>query len=381
MTAPVCVDLFCGCGGLSTGLLDAGIDVRLGVDHDRPSLDTFDLNHGPRGSKSLYADVRNLTGQKLADDVGGAVDLLAGGPPCQPFSVAGKREALDDYRGDLIFEFVRLLSETQASAFIFENVPNLASVSNGEILSQLRREFERIGYSATARVLLAADYGVPQMRKRLIIVGSRDKGSIPFPPNPSHFAEVQGQLTYGQSYVTASDALDDLPDVLDREAESIANHEPTFHSEEMLAAFSGLAPGKREPKSRHDRLHPDRPGYTVRAGTGNFSPLRPVHHRYDRVLSVRECARLQSFADDFHWPDAQARLQQYRQVGNAVPPLLAKAVGEHVARFMNWTLEPERFATTGPPHYEKLTLAERIERRAKYMRGGASGARPVQLAS
>ncbi len=380
MSAPVCVDLFCGCGGLSTDLLDAGVDVRLGIDHDAPSVETFSLNHTARGSAALQTDVRTLRGEDLVAITGDDVDLLVGGPPCQPFSVAGKRHALADQRGDLIFEFVRLLGEIRPAAFIFENVPNLASVANGKVLADLLAAFDEIGYTAAGRVLLAADYGVPQMRRRLFIVGTRERGHVPFPPPPTHVPQVGGQLTYGTPYATASDVLDDLPDVSTASAEAIANHEPTFHSDEMLAAFATLLPGTREQKSRHDRLHPDRPGYTLRAGTGNFSPLRPVHHRYDRVLSVRECARLQSFSDDFQWPDQQARLQQYRQVGNAVPPLLARAVGQHVAAFMGWTLDPARFAVAGPPTYRKLTVAQRLERRAKYMRGGASGARPVQVA-
>lgn len=380
MTAPICVDLFCGCGGLSTGLLDAGIDVRLGVDYDAPSIATFDLNHRRRGSESLVTDVRDLTGDDLRRRVGGHVHLLVGGPPCQPFSVAGKRRALADRRGDLIFEFVRLLAETEADAYIFENVPNLASVSRGEVLNDLLATFEKTGYSATARVLLAADYGVPQMRKRLVIVGARGGRTIPMPPPPSH---APGDLLRAggmPAHVSARAALDDLPDVAEAAAVAVANHEPTFHSPEMLAAFATLLPGKREPKSRHDRLHPDKPGYTLRAGTGNFSPLRPVHYRHDRVLTVRECARLQSFADDFHWPDEQARLQQYRQVGNAVPPLLARAVGEHVAASMGWTLEPKRFAVQGPPPRRRLSLDERLARREKYMRGGASRARRDQAA-
>lgn len=373
MTAPVCVDLFCGCGGLSTGLLDAGIDVRVGVDHDAPSIATFDLNHAARGSASLQADVRTLTGARLVELAGAPVQLLVGGPPCQPFSVAGKRRALADRRGDLIFDFVRLLAETQAQAYIFENVPNLASVAKGEVLADLLAAFAEIGYSATPRVLRATEYGVAQMRKRLFIVGTRDRGKIQMPPTPTHAPEANGRLPF----VTARDVLDDLPDVLTAEAEAVANHEPTFHSEAMLAAFAEQAPGTREPKSRHDRLHPERPSYTLRAGTGNFSPLRPVHYGYDRVLTVRECARVQSFSDDFRWPDEQARLQQYRQVGNAVPPLLARAVGEHVAAFMGWTLDDSRCAVQGPPEYRRLTVTERLARRERFMRGGASGAQPT----
>jgi DNA (cytosine-5)-methyltransferase 1 len=381
VTPPACVDLFCGCGGLSTGLLDAGIAVRLGVDFDAPCIATFDLNHSARGSVSVNADIRELTGDRLAQLTGARVELLVGGPPCQPFSVAGQRRALADHRGDLIFEFVRLLAETEADAYIFENVPNLASVANGEVLDDLLASFDEIGYSATACVLAAADFGVPQMRKRLFVVGTRERGEISMPPCATH-APPDTLLAAAElrPYVTAREAIEDLPDVDEPGAELIANHEPTFHSETMLAAFAALSPGKRDPKSRHDRLHPDRLGYTLRAGTGNFSPLRPVHYAHDRVLSVRECARLQTFPDDFHWPDEQARLQQYRQVGNAVPPLLARAVGERVAAHMGWALDPGHFAVQGPPERTRLSLKERIARREKYMRGGASLARPVEAA-
>jgi DNA (cytosine-5)-methyltransferase 1 len=375
MSAPICADLFCGCGGLSTGLLDAGIDVRIGVDDDAPSIATFDLNHAARGSKGFQRDVREVTGAELTELASAPIQLLVGGPPCQPFSVAGKRRALADHRGDLIFEFVRILNETRADAYIFENVPNLASVAGGEVLDDLLAAFSEVGYSANVSPLLAADYGVAQTRKRLFVVGRRGTSEIAMPPAATHASEANGKLRH----IAAREVLDDLPDFGDPAAEMIANHEPTFHSEAMLAAFAQQAPGTREPKSRHDRLHADRPSYTLRAGTGNFSPLRPVHYEHDRVLSVRECARVQSFSDDFHWPDEQSRLQQYRQVGNAVPPLLARAVGEHVARCMGWPLDGSRFAVEGPPEYVRLTLAQRLERRAKYMRGGASGSSPVQM--
>lgn len=375
MSPPVCVDLFCGCGGLSTGILDAGIDVRVGVDSDAPSIATFDLNHAPRGSKALLADVRELSGTQLRELAGDSIDLLVGGPPCQPYSVAGKRQGLADGRGDLIFEFVRLLGETEAEAFVFENVPNLATFSNGVVLADLLAALGEAGYSATPRVLLAAEYGVPQMRKRLFIVGRKGERKIPMPPRATHAPEANGRLPY----VSASEALDDLPDVWDPKADEVPNHEPTLHTESMLAAFADLEPGTRDRKSRHDRLHPDRPGYTLRAGSGNFSPLRPVHHYYDRVLSVRECARLQAFPDNFVWSDEQARLQQYRQVGNAVPPLLATAVARHLARSLGWRLQPSRFASSGPPKRPQLSLEDRLRRRQRYMRGGASKAQAIEV--
>lgn len=377
MSSPVCVDLFCGCGGLSTGLLDAGIEVRIGVDCDAPSLRTFDANHAGRGTRSVLADVSVMTGDELAALAGAPVDLLVGGPPCQPFSVAGKREGLADVRGhgQLVFEFVRLLGETRSSAFVFENVPNLATVDKGAVLDELLAAFGEIGYTATARVLLAADYGVAQMRKRLFIVGTRARGKIPMPPAPTHAAGLT--ITGAPPHVTAREVLDDLPDVEDSDADRVPNHEPTFHGEDMVAALRSLLPGTREPRSRHDRLHPDRPGYTLRAGTGNFSPLRPIHYRYHRVLSVRECARIQSFGDEFLWPDDLARLQQYRQVGNAVPPLLARALGSHLASFMDWRTDPVRFRVKGPPPTTRLPLKERLDRRQRFMRGGASRAHGV----
>lgn len=143
----------------------------------------------------------------------------------------------------------------------------------------------------------------------------------------------------------------------------------------MVAAFERLPPGQRDPKSHHDRLHPERPSFTLRAGNGNFSPLRPIHYKYNRVISVRESARIQSFSDDFAWPDDMSRLQQYRQVGNAVPPLLAKALGEHLAKHLGLTLDPERF---GRPHgrtdrVSDASVDERIARRRNYIRGASVG--------
>ncbi|MGH3716680.1 MAG: DNA cytosine methyltransferase, partial [Micromonosporaceae bacterium] len=321
---PTVIDLFSGCGGLSTGLLDSGYQVPLGVDNDAPSLITYDYNHAYRGSRSLLADVSELRGSDLLLAAGvDRLDVLAGGPPCQPFSIAGKRRGLDDPRGKLIAEFLRLVRETTPEVVLFENVPAVATAHEGKVLYELETELQDMGYKIASGVLLAAAYGVPQNRRRLIVLAVRGVRRVPFPPTPTHGAEDGLAVT---RYRTSRDAIGDLLDVNAPEADLIPNHEPTNHTPKMLDAFMRLAPGRREPGSYHDRLHPDRPSYTLRAGSGNFSPLRPVHYEYHRVVTVRESARIQGFSDDFIWPDSLSRLQQYRQVGNAVPPPLAEAL-------------------------------------------------------
>lgn len=372
MSRPTVIELFCGCGGLSTGLLDAGYDVRLGVDNDAPSVVAYDHNHAYRGSKAMVADVGALSGTALMEAAQvDSIDLLAGGPPCQPFSVAGKRMGLDDPRGHLINEFVRLADEIRPRVVLFENVPALQTSHNGDVIKATKTALEEIGYRVRWQILNAADFGVPQNRKRLILAAIRDVVEFDFPPSPTHSSRAE---LFGEPHLTAYDALHDLPDVRTEASHVVPNHEPIEHSPAMLEAFSRLDPGRRDPKSRHDRLHPDRPGYTLRAGSGNFSPMRPVHYKYDRVVTVRESARLQGFSDSFIWPDSLSRLQQYRQVGNAVPPPLAAAVGRHVARVLDWELDAE--ASTGDistrPEGLTLTPAQREERRLRYHKGGAS---------
>jgi DNA (cytosine-5)-methyltransferase 1 len=372
---PTVIDLFCGCGGISTGLLDAGYNVLAGFDNDRPSIEAFAYNHAHRGAKAVLADLATSSGKQLLDSVGvAAVDLVVGGPPCQAFSIAGKQRGLQDSRGNLIFDFVRIIEELQPAAFFFENVPNVERFDSGKLLRQLLTRLSRAGYGVSHAILFAPDYGVPQSRRRLVCVGIKNGKPLPMPPAPTH-SDSQSEGLFGilPPYRVVSDALDDLPDVSLDWLQDIPNHEPTFHTRSMLDAFSNLAQGKRDKKSFHDRLHPDRPSYTLRAGAGNFSPLRPVHHRFDRVITVRESARLQGFADDFIWPDSLPRLQQYRQVGNAVPPLLAKSVGLHIAGAMQWDLQPSRFVgstSSRAPHITK-SPAERLQA-AKFRTRGAS---------
>ncbi len=231
----------------------------------------------------------------------------------------------------------------------------------------------KLGYSLWHEVLSVADFGVPQARKRIIVIGVRGPRAVRGPA-ASHGRNLL-------PYVTTEHAIGDLPDAGEFGLTGIHNHEPTMHSADMVARFRSLQQGRRERGSFHDRLHPDRLSYTLRAGSGNFSPLRPVHYTYDRVVTVRESARLQGFSDEFIWPDRIPRLQQYRQVGNAVPPPLAAAIARCVAEQMRWTLSPKKFKGSAAKREAPITMSDegRVALRKARMRGASLG--KVALAS
>ncbi|MGQ0583138.1 MAG: DNA cytosine methyltransferase [Reyranella sp.] len=372
--SPIGLELFCGCGGLSTGFLDAGIRIAAGFDIDRRSVEAYEYNHAYRGSRGFVADLSRVSGEHLLEKAGvSQVDVLVGGPPCQPFSIVGKRGGADDLRSGLVADFLRITKELRPAAIFFENVPNLASIDEGAHLDSFVSGLQKLKYAVRVEVVPAANFGVPQIRRRLLLVAVKDARVAAF-PEATH--GTRDLLVGGlKPYVTTKDALDDLPPAADFGESEIHNHEPTEHTPDMLARFATLGAGEREKRSFHDRLHPDRPSYTLRAGTGNFSPLRPVHYRYDRVVTVRESARLQSFDDNFIWPDWIPRLQQYRQVGNAVPPLLAAAVARSLAAQLSWKLNPERYR--GDPQLRPVAITmtddERKARRRSRIRGASLG--------
>jgi len=368
MIKPVGIELFAGCGGLSTGFLDAGLHVVAGFELDQRAVDAYNYNHLYRGGKGFSVDLSLASGAELLRLAGiKRADFIIGGPPCQPFSIAGKRQGAEDVRATLIGHFIRLVGEIRPSAFMLENVPNLETIAGGKFLDDTKRKFRSLGYNVEHRICLASDYGVPQNRKRLIILGTVGDCKVRF-PKPSYG-------TPDRPFRSVADAIDDLPDAGEFGETGVFNHEPTAHSADMIERFSYLEVGKRERGSFHDRLHPERPSYTLRAGSGNFSPLRPVHHKYNRVISVRESARLQGFTDDFIWPDRIPRLQQYRQVGNAVPPPLAKAIAICLARQMGW--KRDKASLVGNPALRPpanaLTDDERKALRTSRMRGASLG--------
>jgi DNA (cytosine-5)-methyltransferase 1 len=336
------LDLFCGCGGLSQGFIDAGYNVILGVDFDNAALETFKYNHS--NSDVLLTDLsKDEAIGEIINKVGNKqVDIIIGGPPCQGFSLTGSRD-INDTRNTLYLGVVKAVREFRPKAFLIENVPGIATLYGGKVKSQIINTFEDMGYnvSVSPKPVLAADFGVPQMRKRMFFIGfQKEFGSFEF-PYPTHTPET---------YITCGDAISDLPcreDILGQEVDDyimppqsdyqefmrknsskLYNHVATNHTDHVKWVISqvpeggnhkDLPPGVGDSRKFNEawtRYHRDKPSRTIDTGHRNH-----FHYKHNRVPTIRENARLQSFRDDFIF--CGTRTQQNRQVGNAVPPLLS----------------------------------------------------------
>jgi len=318
------LDLFCGGGGLSEGFLRAGYDVLAGVDVSEDFLATYGHNHDD--AVAIRADLSAVGPETFfeahpvdPDDV----DVVIGGPPCKGFSVAGHRDP-DDERNYLVGAFIDYVEFLQPAAFVMENVPGIKSMAGGDTLRSIQEGFQQAGYDKPAyETLNAADYGVPQNRRRVIFQGRRD-GSIPTYPDRTHGPAEQTTLTGGrlQPYVTVGEAL------AGRDVESLPNHETTDHSPEMVERIAEVGAGESLYESYGDswrRLDPDEPAITIKEN--HNAPF--IHPDADRVGTVRECAILQSFPDDYVFRGPKST--QLKVVGNAVPPGLSEAVAAALA--------------------------------------------------
>jgi DNA (cytosine-5)-methyltransferase 1 len=375
MTRPVGIDLFAGAGGLSLGFEQAGFDVRAAVEIDPVHCAVHKFNFP--NTSIIPHSIAKLTGSaiRLAAGLGNSeIDCVFGGPPCQGFSMIGKR-ALDDPRNSLVLDFVRIVAELDAKSFVFENVKGLTIGQHRAFLSELIAAFEAKGYEVTTpwAVLNAANFGVPQSRERLILMGSKKGLNAPAYPEPTTniigSREPIAQLPIGPSCV---EAIGDLPDAenfdpllqgdtvltkgfgtpsdyaaemrcLTNEAwhygyvrkwapSILTSSRRTDHSEISRRRFAETAPGTVEPISRFYRLAADGISNTLRAGTdgarGAFTSPRPIHYALNRCITVREMARLHGFPDWFRlhatkWHGA-------RQIGNAVAPPLARAIAAEI---------------------------------------------------
>lgn len=399
---PIGVDLFAGAGGLSLGLEQAGFDVAAAVEYDPVHAATHEFNFP--ATKVLCADVsapleaetlRSAVREGLelhGQDPGawdGEIDLIAGGPPCQGFSSIGRR-LVDDKRNQLVFHFFRLVSELRPRYFVMENVPGMIRGGHAGILERLIREFDKSGYrfadDQRYRILNAADFGVPQERHRLFLIGTREdqhvtaepptprvtpvpkRASLPLskpsddrPIGPS-VVEAIGDLpnlnrfpsllvadevrlsedavevidTHASTYARKLRGLEDDPDDLSHprlwDSAVLTGSNRTVHTAASIKRFRATKPGETETVSRYYRLDPDGLCNTLRAGSGSergaFTSPRPLHPFLPRVLSNREAARLHSFPDWFRVHTT--KWHGFRQVGNAVAPLVGREVGRQI---------------------------------------------------
>lgn len=310
------ISLFCGGGGLDLGLGFAGFES-LAVSDLIPSF-VETVTHNLPFAKGIAEDALKLTGKQLLNLAGtDEIDLVAAGPPCQAFSILGRRGALDDPRGKLALKYFELVSEIQPRAFLFENVPGLLTVNKGDDWKRLIDYAQSVTqYKLHFARLNAAHFGIPQYRERVVVVGFRDEVNFDFP-------EPTVSLTDGLSpSIWALEEVDGLP-----------NHDIRIHGERVRGRYERIAQGERDATDHTDRIHADRPSRTVLVGSSAGGGRPHIHPHEPRVITVREGARLQSFPDwyEFKGPGTS----QYRQIGNAVPPLLAYEVGKKIAEALS----------------------------------------------
>lgn len=353
------IDLFCGAGGLSVGLKKSGFRVCLGVDIDEKALKTYKCNL--KRTKVLKEDIKKVTGEKITELTGiNRHDnfLLAGCPPCQGFSSLGKRDASDE-KNELVYEYVRIINELEPSFILMENVPGMSSGVGKEIFKKVVKELEE-NYHVEYDTLNAADFGVPQIRKRLVLHGIRndvydnlglDKEKQKILPKPTHSKEKKKGY---KKWVTVRKAISDLPILEAGDCYNdgiIKNHRARSLSEtnierlqeirlhggnrEMISEKLQLKCHKKENVSYTDTygiIDPDKPAPTITSGCTIISKGRYCHPTQNRGLSIREAARLQSFDDKFEFQGNMGEMSL--QIGNAVPPKLAQASGKIIINYM-----------------------------------------------
>lgn len=326
------LSLFAGCGGIDLGFNWAGIDTVAAVEIKQFACETLKKNHpGIKvfGPPDFDGDVRNFNAKVLKELIGDTeIDIISGGPPCQPFSVASsQRFYKDDERykrkgdkdpekGNLLPEYIRIINEVRPKVFVIENVAALISWNGGTFLKESLAALDKDYVYSKPCAVHAHTFGVPQYRERMIIIGTRIPNKHPM------FNDDTVQL---DREFTVGDALSNFP-------ENPMNHQLRRHTPESIARYDKLKFGERDHKGRVDRLDPNKPSKTVIAGGENGGGRSHLHPYLPRTTSPRECARFQTFADDYELCGNMSR--QFTQVGNAVPPLLAYFVASYIKKYI-----------------------------------------------
>ncbi len=402
---PIGIDLFAGAGGLSLGFEQAGFDIAAAIEIDpiHAAVHHFNFPNTPVLARSIVG----ISGEEIRSLAGignSSIDVVFGGPPCQGFSMIGQR-MLDDPRNHLVREFVRLVVELEAKAFVFENVKGLTLGKHRQFLDNLITTFEDAGYNVRLpwKVLNAKDYGVPQHRERLFLLGTRKGVDAPFYPSPICQQEngCQQSKTRTSSPV-CYDAISDIPDaelfpeLLESDSVDIpewgtrSNYAKvcrcesleswffgyrrewdrslltssmrTDHSQLSRKRFASTATGQVEPISRFFKLDPEGICNTLRAGTdsarGAFTSPRPIHFAYPRCITVREMARLHGYPDWFRFH--VTKWHGARQVGNSVPPPLGREIAFQVIKSLGRSPSerPQKKLNLGPSSLLSMDMSE-----------------------
>ena len=378
------IDLFSGAGGLSVGLEMAGFKPIAAIEINPQFAETYKVNH--KATEVFVGDVKTVSSRNLKNRIGvkpGEISIVAGGPPCQGFSINAPTRTLDDQRNHLFKDFLDIVSELKPRSVLIENVPGMISFGKGTVVQQIYRELENQGYCVSHMVLFSGHYGVPQLRYRMFFVGIKDSHNKFEFPKPEYKAHGVANFTGARELcfhtgplfdstlkkgTTVWDAISDLPKIVEPPGKGTYDYitQPNNEYQTNLRSYSkilhnhycaklgkinlerlkhipqggswrdipfellpkGLKRARRSDHTkRYGRLHPDGMCSTILTKCdphwGSF-----FHPFQDRVISVREAARIQSFPDRYEFTGSVT--QQYEQVGNAVPPLMAQAIGKKI---------------------------------------------------
>ena len=361
-----CVDLFAGAGGFSAGLGKAGFECVFALDIDPDASKSFQFNHP--NIPFYEGNISDISGRTILERTGlkpGELDLMVGGPPCQGFSTVGNKNYADP-RNQLFLHYFRILRDLKPAYVIFENVSGFKRMYGGEMFHAVCEEFSRCGYEVAPQIVNAIEYGVPQFRERTIIVAWKEDFRFE-QPQPTH-AKMQSDLFCEagtlEPPLTLEDALSDLPLIKSGEeakqyackpknayqaerrngSKVLAEHVGPNHGDSLLQRIKKVPPGgsildlpvELRPQSyfanTYARLWWDKPSTTITRNFGTPSSSRCIHPLCDRGLTTREGARLQSFDDTYVFYGSTS--SKNLQIGNAVPPLLARAFGQAIIRSM-----------------------------------------------
>lgn len=371
------LDLFAGAGGFSVGMENAGFNIIAAVEFNPKIAETYRYNH--KNTTLIVDDITNVSASKedplskislnnikdIFDKKNAKCDIIFGGPPCQGFSMSGYRirnkiPFLEDKRNLLFKEFIRMVKFLNPKVFVIENVPGILNYDNGSVKNEIFETFNNLGYDIEAKVLCAADYGVPQLRNRAFFIGNRIgiKSSDLF-PEISHTKE---------NYISVSDAINDIPPInageifekvkyfrnedlseyqhkLRGNNKLLYNHSSPKHKKETIQILSMIKQGQTmkdlpehmKTKSVHSgaygRMEESKPAYTLTTRLNTPSVGRITHPNQNRTITPREAARIQSFPDRFRFIGDITSIGM--QIGNAVPPILAEKIGLNIIKYLH----------------------------------------------